>query len=87
MYSGNRNKGGIILKKKFLITIFLIINLIIAILPCKVNAAIPIDTANLYAVEEVLKNYFVQNQKKERCFCCFVYASLRIENLESNLEK
>jgi len=40
------------LKKKFLITIFLIINLIIAVLPYEVNAAIPIDTANLYAIEE-----------------------------------
>ena len=40
------------MKKKFLITIFLIINLIIAVLPYEVNAAIPIDTANLYAIEE-----------------------------------
>jgi len=40
------------LKKKFLITIFLIINLIVALFPCQVEAVIPIDTANLYAIEE-----------------------------------
>ncbi len=40
------------MKKKFLITMFLIINLIVVLFPGQVKAAIPIDTANLYAIEE-----------------------------------
>ena len=40
------------MKRKILLTIFLIINLIVVLLPNKSNAVIPINTANLYAVEE-----------------------------------
>lgn len=40
------------MKKKILITIFLIINLMVVLLPNKSNAVIPINTANLYAIEE-----------------------------------
>jgi len=52
VHSGTRNKGGIILKKKILISIFLIVNLIVMLFPGQVKAVIPIDTANLYAIEE-----------------------------------
>lgn len=40
------------MRKKFLITIFLFINLIVILAPNKSNAVIPINTANLYAIEE-----------------------------------
>ena len=40
------------MKKKILISIFLFINLVVMLFPAQVRAAIPIDTANLYAIEE-----------------------------------
>lgn len=40
------------MKKKILISIFLFINLMVMLFPAQVRAAIPIDAANLYAIEE-----------------------------------
>ena len=40
------------MKKKILISIFLFINLVVMLFPAQVRAAIPIYTANLYAIEE-----------------------------------
>ena len=51
MYSGYANKGGIILKKKISIIVALIV-MIINLIPMKINAAVPIDSAYIYATKK-----------------------------------
>ena len=51
MYSGYANKGGIILKKKISIIVVLIV-MIINLIPMKINAAVPIDSAYIYATKK-----------------------------------